>query len=204
MPYPHNPTFIPDAIGLDKLTLQDRLSDIRDKLTPTELTVFESFLAVISGAKPENASFFEMVRLWALCGYSIDGLIAVLSLFKLHDGQSAFARKFFKEALETRNLSYAFTCPVSSVDDKGQEVEVTTAAGQCFRGRRVICTIPHNILGNVTFRPPLGHLKKKTFLIHLMSTKAQRCTQRSNHQSYTAGWEWFGQRISCSTPPGKQ
>jgi monoamine oxidase len=161
MPYPHDPTFVPDVADLDKLSLQDRLNDMRDKLTPDEVTVFESFLAVLSGAKLEDGGFSDMLRVWALSGYSIDGLVAALSLFKLRGGQSAFARRFFKEAVETQNLSYVFTCPVSSLDDKGHEVEVTTSTGQSFRGRCVICTIPLNVLGSVSFSPALGPLYKE-------------------------------------------
>lgn len=49
----------------------------------------------------------------------LDGVIALCSLFKLHDGQSTFARKFFEEALATRKLSYAFDRPVASISDHG-------------------------------------------------------------------------------------
>lgn len=155
MPYPHNPGFVPDAAGLDQMTLKDRLNQVHDDLTEEESTMLEALLVVLSGAKPEEAGLYDLVRLWALCGYSIDGLIALCSLFKLHDGQSGFARKFFEEARATKKLYYAFDCPVASISDNGQGVEVKCINGDTLSARRVICTIPHNVLSSINFDPPL-------------------------------------------------
>lgn len=156
MPYPHNPGFVPDAAAFDQVTLKDRLGQVQDDLTQEESTLLNAFLVVLSGAKLEDAGLYDLIRLWAMCGYSVDGLIALCSLFKLHDGQSAFARKFFEEALATRKLSYAFNRPVASISDHGQQVEVKCTNGDTFRGKRVVCTIPHNVLSSITFTPPLS------------------------------------------------
>lgn len=166
MPYPHNPTFNPDAAELDTLTLKHRLDEIRPSLTAMEQTFLEVFMVIISGAKLETAGLFDMIRLCALCGYSVEVLGAVLSLFKLRDGQSSFARRMFAEAQETRNLSYALGCPITSVEDQGQQVEVQTVSGQRFHGHQVICTIPHNVLNSIAFNPPLPAAKQDILATH--------------------------------------
>lgn len=155
---------MPDAAACDRVTLKDRLSQVQDDLSHEESTMLEAFLVVLSGAKLEDAGLYDLIRLWALCGYAVDGLIALCSLFKLHDGQSAFARKFFAEALATRKLSYGFDRPVASISDHGPQVEVRCTNGDTFRGKRVICTIPHNVLDNITLTPPLTGPQKDVLL----------------------------------------
>jgi monoamine oxidase len=156
MPFPHHPGFVPDAGACDQMSLQDRMDQIRETLTPEETTLLGSFLAVLSGARLQDAGFYDLVRLWALCGYSVDGVATLCALFKLHDGQSAFARKFFEEALSTRRLSYAFSHPVASINDNGQDVEVTCTNGKSFSSKRIVCTIPYNVLSSVKITPPLS------------------------------------------------
>lgn len=159
MPFPHEPSLNVDAMELDKLSLRDRFNQIQHDLSPSEHTVLEGLLVSLCGAKPENAGFFDLLRLWALCSYSLDGLVRAVTAFRLRDGQSAFARQFFQEALDTQKLAYVFDCPITSVTDHGHEVEAKARSGQSFRGRRLICTIPHNVLGNIEFSPCLERPK---------------------------------------------
>lgn len=189
MPYPHNPTFNPDVAHVDTLTLKDRLDEIKSSLTSMEQTLLETFLVVISGAKLEKAGLFDMIRLWALCGYSVEGLGAALSLFKLHDGQSFFARKIFEEALKTQKLSYALFCPIVSVEDHGEQVAVKATSGKCFRGRQVISTIPHNVLNGIMFNPPLSAAKTDILATHHVnqSTKIQAEVQQSELRTWDCG-----------------
>lgn len=162
MPFPHNPYDTGDAARYDKLTVKDRLDEIAHELSPLERTGLEAYLMVLSGSKPETSGFFDVLRVWALGNYSFKGLIQVLSTFKLRSGQSSFARHFFQEALDTGNLSYVFDCPVSVVCDRGGEVRVTAVhSGAVFRGRQVVCTIPHNVLGSISFSPPLSREKSE-------------------------------------------
>lgn len=80
-------------------------------------------------------------------------------VFKLNCGHSSFALKFFNEALETGNLSYALDTIVSDVDSSGELVQVRTRDGRSFSARRVISTIPLNVLTKVNFSPPLDPAK---------------------------------------------
>jgi monoamine oxidase len=167
MPFPHNPGFHPEAAQLDQVSVKDRLDQIQPDLSTTESILLESYLGVLSGAKPEDAGLFDVLRVWALCGYSADGLAAMCSLFKLRDGQSFLARKFYDEALGTGNLAYKFDCPVVSISDHTKYgVDVKTATRQVFRGRKVICTIPQNVLDTIAISPPLTGLQQEVVRTH--------------------------------------
>lgn len=189
MPFPHNPTFNPAAAELDQMATKDRLEEVRPHLTTTEYILLESFFAVLHGAKPDDTSMFETLRIWALCGYSAEGLLAMSALFKLRDGQSFLARKIFDEAVDSRRLSYKFGCPITSVQDCGsgqRSVEVTTATGQVFQAHKVISTIPHNVLDTITFSPPLNEVKRHFVGTHHVnqSTKVHAEVQPAELRSW--------------------
>lgn len=154
LPFPFDPLFNPEAAQFDQATLKDRLDEIRSDLSDSEYGVLGSFLAVLSGVNLEEAGLFGMMQTWALCGYSAEGVMALCALFKLRDGQSFFAQKFFDEAAATNDLAYAFGASVAAIDSRGKTVQVQTAAGQVYQSHKVICTVPHNVLSSITIIPP--------------------------------------------------
>lgn len=158
MPLPYDPTIVPDAFHLDKLTLKDRIDQIQQNLEPLERTVLEGLLLSLTGGKLETTGFFGVVVLWALCAYSLDCLGRTAAAFKLRHGQSNFARRFFQEALDSHKLSYAFNRPVASVKERVDQIEVTTKDGLRFWTKRVICTVPLNVLSSICFDPPVQDL----------------------------------------------
>lgn len=89
----------------------------------------------------------------------------MLISWKFKNGQSSFAIRFFQEALATRRLDYAFNSPVSHIKDTGREVEVTTREGLRYSAARLISAVPLNVLGGVTFEPPLSEGKKAAIAI---------------------------------------
>lgn len=155
IPFPHDPHYNPDVAIYDKMSLADRFAQVGDELTAIERTEFEGFLSITSGGTMGNSSFFELLRWWALNNYDMKMFMEMCLTFKFHCGQSGFARKFFDEAESTRNLSYSFDCPIASVSDVGQLVEVVSRDGRLFKAKRVICTVPLNVLNKIKFSPPL-------------------------------------------------
>lgn len=80
-------------------------------------------------------------------------------------GQSSFAIRFFKEALATKRFSYAFNSPIKGVRDDGESVTVVTREGTQYQASRVISTVPLNVLGAVSFDPPLPTGKQSAISI---------------------------------------
>lgn len=149
----------PALAQVDSMSIRDRLDQIRDQLDSTEAAILEGFLSITCGSRLEDASFTELLRWWALNNYDMQLFMEQCLTYKLRRGQSFFARKFFNEALATGHLAYAFSAPTESITDDGSFVTVATSNGSQFRARRVACTVPLNVLKDISFNPPLESLK---------------------------------------------
>jgi len=156
MPFPHDSEHNPEALQFDKLTAADRISQIETELSLQESACLRGFMLLCSGATLSTMSFYEFLKWWALSGYTYEGCIEYLVKYKFRGGQSSFAINFWREALETGNLSYVFNCPITAVKDAGERVEVTSEDGRQFKASRMICTIPLNVLNTISFDPPLS------------------------------------------------
>ena len=155
MPFPHNEGYNPAAAQYDKLSVADRVVQIKDDLSADEYTVLLGFVLLCSCGTPENTSFYEFLHWWALCNYSYEYCIEYLIKYKFHGGQSSFAINFFNEARSTGRLAYSFNTPVAAIRDEGNLVQVTARDGRTFRASKVISAIPMNILKDVAFSPAL-------------------------------------------------
>lgn len=144
-----------DAAKYDKMSVADRLEQIKGDLSDNERLVAEAFILLCSGATISTTSFFEYLHWWALCGYTYEGAINHLIRYKFKGGQSSFATKFFGEALASGNLTYSFNQPIASVKDTGASVQVTTRNGVTYKASKMISCIPLNVLKEVKFEPPI-------------------------------------------------
>ena len=107
-----------------------------------------------------KAGLFDVLRWWALGGYTMDGLYETGDQFKIAAGQSRFARNFFVEAQQTGNLSYSFNTTVTSLQDLGDHVVLN----QTWTAKRVICAVPLNVIHKIRFEPALSDSKKAAIL----------------------------------------
>lgn len=158
--FPHSANLSPMAAKCDRMSVADRIAEIKNNLTPNERHSLEAFVLLCSGATLETTSFYEFLHWWALSGYTYRGCIEYLAKYKFRGGQSSFAIRFFREAVATGNLKYSFDSPVASIRSGQFGVEVTTRGGQKHRALKMICAIPLNVLNDVVFDPPLAPGKK--------------------------------------------
>ncbi|KAJ5167845.1 Monoamine oxidase N [Penicillium canariense] len=69
------------------------------------------------------------------------------------------------EADGSGRLDYSFSTPVQSVVDRGNEVEVTSREGvDVFKARRLVWTVPLNVLHTLASTPALPALKSEASL----------------------------------------
>lgn len=160
MPYPHDPHHNPDVEVYESLSAAQRIDQIKSSLSEIELATLKASIAAISGNTMENTGLFDLLRWWALSGYSAAGVFEFTETYKIAAGQSAFARKIFEEALSTGNLHYTMDTAISSVTDKGNVVEVSMP-GRKWLGKKLVCTIPLNVLSQIHFEPPLPFKKQE-------------------------------------------
>lgn len=144
---------------MDKRSCKDRLEEIKHLLTPVEHGVLSALILVMTGGKLENSSLWDAIRSQALLVHSSDNFTDLWTMYKLRSGQSTLARRIFDEATQF-GLEYSFKTEVSSISDQSHNdvglVQVTTSKNQVFTARRVICTIPLNVLKTIRFCPPLS------------------------------------------------
>ncbi|KAF4963193.1 hypothetical protein FSARC_8771 [Fusarium sarcochroum] len=155
MPYPHDPHFNPKVKQWEEISVAQRLDQIRPDLTDDEATILQARLSSIYGTDMDKAGLFEVLRWWALGGYTTDSLYETGDEFKIPTGQSSFARCFFGEALRTEHLSYSFNTAVKTIEDKGDQVLVN----QTWEAKRLICTVPLNVLEHIRFESALSPTK---------------------------------------------
>ncbi|KAH0343399.1 monoamine oxidase N, partial [Aureobasidium melanogenum] len=155
MPFPHSEGHNPEAARYDKMSVADRIAQIKDDLSPDEYTALLGFVLLCSCSTPEKTSFYEYLHWWALCNYSYEYCIEYLIKYKFKEGQSSFAINFFKEACATGRFSYAFNTPIAAIKDNESDVHVTARDGKIFKAARLISAIPMNILKDVAFDPAL-------------------------------------------------
>ncbi|KAI1781139.1 monoamine oxidase [Hypoxylon cercidicola] len=169
IPFPHNQHFNADlARRFDGMSLADRIAELGDQLAPLDRAMLEVYLSALCGTGDfRDASFFEVLRCWALAGYNAADFLATGAAFKLRRGQSDFARRFFDEAAATGRLDYRFSCRVAAVADRrGGVVEVTARDGSASQARRLLCTAPLNALQDIAFSPALPAAKRAAGLAH--------------------------------------
>lgn len=160
LPFPHDALCDSGLKGRENLSCADRLDEIRSAITPTEMCVLKAFLETANGDADMGAvGFLDVLCWWGLSGYTTQGFYEHTEAFKIKEGQTHFALQFFNEALSTGRLAYAFQARVGSVVDDGSSVSATLEDGRRFCGRKLISTLPLNVLRDVKFAPQLSILK---------------------------------------------
>jgi hypothetical protein len=143
----------------DGYSVQDRLDEVKDQLSEDEIEAIKALVLLCSGGTLENSGFFDLLRWWGLCGYKWEGINEFCLMYKLKCGQTGLAKTVFEDALTSKNLSCLFSDPVSSVEDSDGIVSVSTTSGKVIKARKVISTLPLNVLNKVKFSPSLSILK---------------------------------------------
>ncbi|ETS77698.1 hypothetical protein PFICI_09760 [Pestalotiopsis fici W106-1] len=151
----------------DQLSCQDRFKQIKHKLTAEEQGILVSLLLHISGGHMETSSLWDMIRSHALLMHNSDNFADVWLRYKLRDGQTALAKRLFDDAVDA-GLQYAFSTPIKSIirTSSGDGLtRVTAVDGEEFIARKIICTIPLNVLKDIHFDPPLSQGRQEAINI---------------------------------------
>lgn len=143
----------------DTYSVEDRLDEVKDKLSEDEIIAIKALVLLCSGGTMKNTGFFDLLRWWGLCGYKWEGINEYCLMYKLKCGQTGLAKTVFNDALSSGNLSCVFSDPVASVEDKKEIVTVSTMSGKQINAKKVISTLPLNVLNTVKFSPALSELK---------------------------------------------
>ena len=152
----------------DGYSCWDRFKEVEHQLSTEESGLLLALLRHVSGTRNlSQSSLWDVVRSHALFAYDAANFDDVWFKYKLREGQSTLARKLFDDAVAS-GLDYSHSSPIASITDRSHNggqasigfVELGLEQAQrSLRARRVICTVPLNVLHDVEFSPPISALR---------------------------------------------
>lgn len=144
-----------DFAKWDAMSCQDRLNQVKEKLSPEEEEGIENTILLMNKGPMSRASFADVLRWPALSGGNFFAFGQHYSRWKLADGQTALALAMFNDALASGNLSYRFSAVVSDVDCHNGASTVTANDGQVYKAASVAIAVPLNCVADIQFSPAL-------------------------------------------------
>ncbi|PLB49690.1 FAD/NAD(P)-binding domain-containing protein [Aspergillus steynii IBT 23096] len=149
----------------DRISCRERFEEIKHLLTAEEAGILTALILHISGGTMENSSLWDMIRSHSLMVHSSENFGPIWTTFKLREGQSALAGAMFQDAVKN-GLQYSFETPIKSIIDQSSSlVSAVSHSGREFRARRVVSTIPLNVLHSIHFDPPLSSVRQQAIQI---------------------------------------
>lgn len=144
---------------LDQQELADLDIPLSEFLAPLGLStdVFE-YVTTVAGLYgfryPEESSALQILTTLACCEQSVLTLYSAVDAY-IHTG--SLAERIAADITEVR-----LECPVARVDQTGDDVVVTTAAGEVLTASAVVVATPMNTWNDIEFVPPLSETKRAT------------------------------------------
>lgn len=160
LPNPYIGSAYSKTTAFESLSAADRIGQIQSQLSVEEVQILSSFLTQNSGAALEETSFLDLFRWWALSGHNLEAEEESVMKWKLKCGQTGLHQRMFQEALSTGNLSYIFSCSVTSINQATDTASVFLSNGRKYNARRIVCTLPLNTLNDISWSPPLPAAKQ--------------------------------------------
>ena len=153
LPRPFDPLFAKDIAKLDAMDAASVINGL--KLKPVERDVALSLAAIDAHARPQESSYLDQLRWFALGDFDVWNMFDNLARYRIKGGTKALIERMHADSdVETR-----LGTPVTAVKQNKDGVEITTAAGETLRARRVIAALPMNCYNDIKFEPGLSAAK---------------------------------------------
>ncbi|SFV14984.1 flavin monoamine oxidase family protein [Pseudoduganella namucuonensis] len=211
-PRAQDPLFSNAFMRFDRLSLQDRLDQLR--LKDDTRAMVGSMLAINCHNDPRQGGFVDMLKWWSLGDFEMGRLFDKLSRYKIAEGTGALASAMLGDAKADLLLS----TPVSSVGRGGGMAVVTTTEGKSFKARAVVCAVPMNVLDAIAFSPDIANAKRAAsraghtgnggkFYAHIKQKVGNWMGMSPFPNPITMAWTERqrddGTLLVCFSPPGK-
>ena len=156
LPQPYDPLLRGDELArLDGMTIAERVAEI--ELDDEERAVLEAELESLAHGFLDDAGAVSVLRWHALSGYSLRLTQYTGGRVTLSNGTRSLVKAIAAEA----PFEIRYETPVRAVRQTAGAVEVETADGTVLQARGVVVAVPLNVLGSVSFEPPLSQLKQE-------------------------------------------
>lgn len=153
-PQPYRPLAEGDRLAeIDGLTIGKKLGQL--DLGPAEFDAAEGMWATNFNGPPEDGGYAQALRWIALTGGSWQLNFEACATYKIVGGTRALAREM-AAGTEIRTGAR-----VTSIRQEGATAHVTFEGGSVRTAAAVIVTLPLNVLGSISFDPPLSEAKRQ-------------------------------------------
>jgi monoamine oxidase len=152
-PRPYDPLF---KSGLEQLDAVSAAAAIeRLDLPPVQKGLALSFAAINGHSAPDQSSYLDQLRWYALGGLNIWRLWDNLARYRIEGGTRQLIERMQAESRAVLKLE----TPVAAVTQQEGSVTVVARDGAKYVGRAVIVAVPLNCLVDIEFGPPLSATK---------------------------------------------
>lgn len=154
-PHPHDTLLMANKVAeLDRLTIRDRLEGLG--LTDDQKAIMDGVFSTSAHASPAEASLLEMLRWYALSGFSLQNTLEVTGRYTLKGGM----RKLIEGILGDAEAELRLSTPITAIRQQDGEVVVTTEDKETISARVAVVTVPLNVLSSIEFSPALSEGKR--------------------------------------------
>jgi monoamine oxidase len=152
-PRPYDPLFKEGLAKLDAMSAAEAIK--RLKLPPVQNDLAISFAAINGHSAPDQSSYLDQLRWFALGNYDLWRLWDNLARYRIQGGTRALIDRMQADSRAELKLS----SPVTSVVQGDGQVTVTTKPGTKFVARAVIVAVPLNCIVDIEFSPAVSTTK---------------------------------------------
>ena len=154
-PAPYSDRWGPDPQHYGDRSVREYLKSL--KFDPLLRDALDGMWSTLASAPLDKAAASEMIRPFALAGYSPTQTFAALTGTKIASGTRALIEAIAGQA---HGVEMRLGSPVQRVTQTNAGVSVELAGGGTVAARTALVTLPMNVLDSVTFAPQLSAAKR--------------------------------------------
>ena len=137
------------ALTADAISADAHLESL--SLAPMPHAFCKGIVELIASGGADSISYLDVLRLYMLGGAEFSNFMDSAARFKLKDGTSGLIDRIAEDA----GGEFRLSTPVKAIEDHGDHVRVLTQHGDTIRARAAVCTVPMNVLADISLKPPL-------------------------------------------------
>ncbi|MGW4339314.1 flavin monoamine oxidase family protein [Rhodococcus koreensis] len=137
---------------LDQVSVADKIAGL--DLDPQQRALLDGMWALNFSGDPARSGYTQALRWCALSGGDWKLMFEACATYKFARGTKSLLDAI---AADAAGADIRLNTTVTSIDETADGITVTCGDGTSLRGRRVVITVPLNILGSIAVTPGLGH-----------------------------------------------
>ena len=152
-PRPYDPLFRQGFEALDAMSAAEAIERLSLPAVQKDLAL--SFAAINGHSFPDQSSYLDQLRWFALGNFSFGNLWDNLGRYRVQGGMKALLDRMQADSQATLKVA----SPVAAVKQEGGRVTVRTRGGDAYSARAAIVATPLNCLADIEFSPALSPTK---------------------------------------------